>query len=201
MSNRVQVRPSSSNCIISMGKSHGITFKILGRVSVQESPWKSKKGQEVRRASFPQWLENHENWKELSSPKILLKILEKSGKKHTGHSSVQLPRVSYTLYLLFFLYFCRNTFRWLCQEATNIIQESYTTNDRAVHQQNWNRYREATRNSIFQKKVLELFRENEDEDGNYIYKYSTIEECKIVPDTPAWITENIRKLKEEKIRI
>ena len=49
--------------------------------------------------------------------------------------------------------------------------------------------------------MLELFGENEDDDGNYIYKYSTIEECKIVPDTPAWITENIRKLKEEKIRI
>ena len=57
------------------------------------------------------------------------------------------------------------------------------TNDRAVCQQNWNRYREAARNSIFQKKVLELFGENEHEDGNYIYKYSTIEECKIVPDT------------------
>ena len=48
MSNRVQVRPSSSNCIISMGKSHGITFKILGRVSVQESPRKVKKFKEDR---------------------------------------------------------------------------------------------------------------------------------------------------------
>ena len=75
------------------------------------------------------------------------------------------------------------------------------TNDPAVHQQNWNRYREAARNSVFQKKVLELFGENEDDDGNYIYKYSTIKECKIVPDTFAWIAENIRKLKEEKIRI
>ena len=161
----------------------------------------SKKVQEVRRGSFLQRLENCENWKELSSPQIVLKILEKLGKKHTLDIPVFNYPVFLTLYLLFFLYFCRNAFRWLCQEATNIIQESYMTNDRAVRQQNWNQYREATRNSVFQKKVLELFGENEDNDGNYIYKYSPIEECKIVPGTPAWIAENIRKLKEEKIRI
>ena len=53
----------------------------------------------------------------------------------------------------------------------------------------------------FSKRRCLSYLENEDDNGNYIYKYSTIEECKIVPDTPAWITENIRKLKEEKIRI
>ena len=61
----------------------------------------SKKVQEVQRGSFPQRLENCENWKELSSPQILLKILEKLGKKtHTGHTSVQLPCVSYIVFVI-----------------------------------------------------------------------------------------------------
>ena len=106
-----------------------------------------------------------------------------------------------TLYLLLFAYFCRNTFCWLCQEATNIIQESYMTTDRTVHQQRWNKYREATRNVVFQKKVKELFGENEDDDGNYLSEYSTIANCQIYLSTPAWIAAHIRVMRQEWDRI
>ena len=149
-------------------------------------PTESKKGQEVPRASFPQGLKNLENGKAFPSQQILLKILEKSEK-----ITLDIPMFNYPvfliLYLLFFSYFCRNAFCCLCQEATNIIQESYMTTDRAFYQQNWNKYREATQNSIFQRKVLDLFGKNKDEDGNYLYKYSTIEDYQIFPNTPALI--------------
>ena len=105
------------------------------------------------------------------------------------------------LYLLSLLYFCRNSFCWLCQQATNIIQKSYMSTDQAFHQQKWNQYRKAARNCIFQKKVLELFGKNRNEDGNYLYKYSTIEDCKIFPSTPALIRVNISELKKEWRRI
>ena len=175
MSNRVQERPSSSNCIISIGESHGITFKILGRVSVQQSPRKAKKFKE------------HCSHSDLKTVKIgrnypVHKFYSRYW-KNQEKNTLDIPVFNYPvfliLYLLFFSYFSRNAFHCLCQEATNIIQESYMTNDQAIHQQNWNWYREAAQNSIFQKKVLELFGENEDDDGNYIYKYSTIEECKL----------------------
>ena len=45
--------------------------------------------------------------------------------------------------------------------------------------------------------MIELFGENCDEDGEYIYNYNLIEGCKIHPETPEWIIHNINKLWEE----
>ena len=49
--------------------------------------------------------------------------------------------------------------------------------------------------------MLELFGKNKDEDGNYLNKYSIIEDCKIFPSTPALIQVNISELKKEQRRI
>ena len=98
MSNRVQVRPSSSNCIISMGKSWNYIQNTGKSVSV--CPRKANMFKEDHSHSDSKTMKIG---RKLSSPQILLKILEKLGKKHTGHSSVQLPCVSYIVFVILFI--------------------------------------------------------------------------------------------------
>ena len=98
MSNRVQVRPSSSNCIISMGKSHGITFKILRRVSVQESPRSSKR---IVPTATRKLCKLEGSIQSTNFTQDTGKIGEKT--THTGHSSVQLPCVSYIVFVILFI--------------------------------------------------------------------------------------------------
>ena len=47
--------------------------------------------------------------------------------KNWEKNTLDIPELNYPvfliLYLLFFSYFCRNAFCWLCQEATNIIRK------------------------------------------------------------------------------